>query len=86
MRDQFITFLLYFHKFLLFLFPLDTRTYQSVGRMFMLEPIEQLRTDLKSKISEGEEKIKTIEKSKEMYQRNVKDHENSIREMLSTRR
>ena len=66
--------------------PEDTRTYQSVGRMFMLEPIQQLRDDLKTKIGEGEEKIKSIEKSKEMYQRNVKDHENSIREMLSTRR
>merc|ERR1712183_94819 len=66
--------------------PAETRTYQSVGRMFILEPIDHLRDDLKTKIAEGEEKIKTIEKSKEQYQRNVKDHENSIREMLSTRR
>merc|ERR1712188_93103 len=66
--------------------PEDTRTYQSVGRMFILEPVQQLRTDLKTKISEGEEKIKTIEKNKEFLQKNVKDHENAIREMLTTRR
>ena len=67
-------------------FPEDTRTYQAVGRMFILEPIEQVRTDLKKKIDEGEVKIKTIEQNKEFLQKNVKDHENSIREMLSTRR
>ena len=66
--------------------PEETRTYQSVGRMFMLEPIDEVRTDLKKKIEEGEAKIKTIEQNKEFLQQNVKDHENSIREMLSTRR
>jgi len=66
--------------------PEETRTYQSVGRMFILEPVEQLRSDLKNKITEGEEKIKTIEKNKDFLQKNVKDHENAIREMLTTRR
>ena len=68
------------------LLPGDTRTYQSVGRMFILEPINQIQTDLKKKISEGEAKIKTIEQNKEHLQKSVKDHENSIREMLSARR
>lgn len=66
--------------------PEGTRTYQSIGRMFMLEPIDQVRADLKKKIEEGDAKIKTIEQNKEYLQKSVKDHENSIREMLSNRR
>ena len=54
--------------------------------MFMLEPIERIRSDLKKKIDEAESKIKTMEQNKIYLQKNVKDHENSIREMLSTRR
>ena len=68
------------------LLPNETRTYQAVGRMFILEPIDQIRSDLKKKIEDGESKIKTIEKNKEQLQKSVKDHENSIREMLATRR
>ena len=68
------------------LLPNGTRTYQAVGRMFILEPIDQIRSDLKKKIEDGESKIKTIEKNKEQLQKSVKDHENSIREMLATRR
>ncbi|XP_057311647.1 prefoldin subunit 1-like [Hydractinia symbiolongicarpus] len=66
--------------------PENTRTYQAVGRMFLLEPIDQVRSDLKKKIGDGEAKIKTIEQNKEYLQKSVKDHENSIREMLSARR
>lgn len=66
--------------------PENTRTYQAIGRMFLLEPIDQVRSDLKKKIRDGEAKIKTIEQNKEYLQKSVKDHENSIREMLSARR
>lgn len=66
--------------------PENTRTYQAIGRMFLLEPIDQVRSDLKKKIGDGEAKIKTIEQNKEYLQKSVKDHENSIREMLSARR
>eukprot|EP00111_Clytia_hemisphaerica_P008551 TCONS_00024976-protein len=65
--------------------PEDTRTYQAVGRMFMLEPISDVRANLKKKIKDGEEKIKTIETSKGHLQKSVKDQENNIREMLTSR-
>jgi len=65
--------------------PENTRTYQAVGRMFILEPITEVRANLKKKIKDGEEKIKTIEQNKGYLQKSVKDQENSIREMLSAR-
>lgn len=65
--------------------PEETRTYQAVGRMFMLEPINEVRASLKKKIKDGEEKVKTIDSNKEHLQKSVKDQENNIREMLSSR-
>ena len=65
--------------------PEDTRTYQAVGRMFMLEPISDVRSSLKKRIKEGEDKVKTIDQSKGHLQKSVKDQENNIREMLSAR-
>ena len=65
--------------------PEDTRTYQAIGRMFMLEPINEVRASLKKKIKEGEEKVKTIDLNKVHLQKSVKDQENNIREMLSAR-
>ena len=67
------------------LLPKETKTYQSVGRMFILEPINHVRSNLKTKIEEGELKIKAIEQTKERLQKSVKDQEDSIREMLSGR-
>lgn len=39
----------------------NTRTYQSVGRMFLLTEIPEIRTNLKTKVSMCTDKIKTLE-------------------------
>lgn len=65
--------------------PEETRTYQAVGRMFMLEPMSEVRSSLNKKIKEGEDKVKTIDQNKQRLQKSVKDQENNIREMLSSR-
>ena len=41
--------------------PTDTKTYESVGRMFVLKEITVARTNLENKIKSCEEKVKTLE-------------------------
>ena len=40
---------------------LNTKTYDSIGRMFMLAPLNQIKANLKKKQATAEEKIKTLE-------------------------
>lgn len=65
--------------------PSDIPTYQAVGRMFVLQPVSDIRKDLSQKLQSNEEKIKSIEANKEYLQRSVKEHEDNIREMLASR-
>jgi len=65
--------------------PTDTPTYESVGRMFVLQPVSDIRKELAEKLRGNEEKIKSIEANKEYLQRSVKEHEDNIREMLASR-
>jgi prefoldin subunit 1 len=41
--------------------PTDTKTYESVGRMFVLKEVTVARTNLENKIKGCEEKVKTLE-------------------------
>jgi len=63
----------------------DTKTYESIGRMFVLEPVSYIRKELEKKLQNNEEKIRSIEANKEYLQRSVKEHEDNIREMLASR-
>ncbi|KAJ7392179.1 Prefoldin subunit 1 [Desmophyllum pertusum] len=65
--------------------PADTHTYESVGRMFVLQPVSDIRKELAEKLHSNEDKIKSIEANKEYLQRSVKEHEDNIREMLASR-
>jgi len=65
--------------------PPDTRTYESIGRMFVLQSVSHIRKELEEKLHNNEDKIKSIEANKEYLQRSVKEHEDNIREMLASR-
>lgn len=41
--------------------PTDTKTYESVGRMFVLKEVTEARLNLDNKIKGCEEKVKTLE-------------------------
>ncbi|EDO46608.1 predicted protein, partial [Nematostella vectensis] len=66
--------------------PLDTNTYEAVGRMFVLQPVTDVRSTIAEKVKANEEKIKTIEGTKDYLQKSVKEQENNIREMLMHRK
>lgn len=62
--------------------PEDTRTYEGVGRMFMLQPIPEVRKNLTKKIQTADEKIKSINSNKSYLERSIKESEDNLREMI----
>ncbi|KAG5309705.1 PFD1 protein, partial [Pseudoatta argentina] len=62
--------------------PKDTRMYESVGRMFLLDNMNNIKENLDSRIKTSDEKIKTLENNKTYLQRSFKESENEIREMI----
>nr|CAG4650666.1 EOG090X0LK7 [Sida crystallina] len=68
------------------LLPSETKTYESLGRMFVLQESTNVRKNLENKVKTCEEKIKTLEASKTYLERNLKESENNIREMIQHRK
>nr|CAB3264794.1 prefoldin subunit 1-like [Phallusia mammillata] len=67
-------------------FPEDTKLYESVGRMFMLQPRETVKENLDSKHKQADEKINELKAKKTYLERSVKSSEENLREMVSQRR
>ncbi|KAG8221968.1 hypothetical protein J437_LFUL007809, partial [Ladona fulva] len=61
--------------------PSDTNAYLSVGRMFLLTEIPEIRETLLKRLSTCEEKIKTLEGSKTFLDRSLMDSKDNLREM-----
>lgn len=66
--------------------PENTRMYEGVGRMFILQSKEEVNNQLIDKQKTAEEKIKELEQKKTYLERSVKEAEDNIREMLMSRR
>ncbi|XP_074650779.1 prefoldin subunit 1-like [Tubulanus polymorphus] len=60
----------------------DTKTYEGVGRMFILQPMPVVKSHLEKKVKVSEEKIKTIESQKVYLERNMKESEDNLRELV----
>ncbi|XP_016946137.1 prefoldin subunit 1 [Drosophila biarmipes] len=63
-----------------------TRVYQSVGRMFLLTDVQNMREDLKSKQEKCDKAIELLEKKKEFLQKSLKDQEDGLRELVQQRK
>ncbi|XP_041864294.1 prefoldin subunit 1 isoform X1 [Melanotaenia boesemani] len=66
--------------------PDNTRLYEGVGRMFILQSKEEINNLLMDKQKTVDEKIKELEQKKVYLERSVKEAEDNIREMLLSRR
>nr|ACO15483.1 Prefoldin subunit 1 [Caligus clemensi] len=64
----------------------DVRVYESLGRMFMLATKEDVKKDLVDRRTKAAEKIKVLEGNKEYLERNLKENENSLRELVLQKR
>uniref|UniRef100_A0A8C6SLK6 Prefoldin subunit 1 n=1 Tax=Neogobius melanostomus TaxID=47308 RepID=A0A8C6SLK6_9GOBI len=66
--------------------PDNTRLYEGVGRMFILQSKEEINNQLMDKRRTADEKIQELEQKKQYLERSVKEAEDNIREMLMSRR
>ncbi|XP_076606987.1 prefoldin subunit 1 isoform X1 [Chaetodon auriga] len=66
--------------------PDNTRLYEGVGRMFILQSKEEINNQLMDRQKTADEKIKELEQKKVYLERSVKEAEDNIREMLLSRR
>ncbi|XP_058819106.1 prefoldin subunit 1 [Topomyia yanbarensis] len=64
----------------------DTKVYASVGRMFVLSNVTSLTDEMKLKQSNFEEMISQCEKNKEFLLKNLKEQEDSLRELVQQKR
>lgn len=65
--------------------PANTKTYESVGRMFILDDIATIKKGLDKRMKSADEKIKTLESNKAFLERSLKDNANNVREMVQQR-
>lgn len=59
-----------------------TKTYESIGRMFVLTGIDEVKENLKKKQAASEEKIKVLENNKVYLENSMKEATNSLRELI----
>ncbi|XP_051857987.1 prefoldin subunit 1 [Drosophila nasuta] len=64
----------------------DTKVYLSVGRMFLLTDVQNMRDELKSKQDKCDKAIELLEKKKEFLQKSLKDQEDGLRELVQQRK
>jgi prefoldin subunit 1 len=65
--------------------PSGTPTFEGVGRMFLLTEVADVRSNLENKIRLADEKIKSLEANKTYLERNLKDSEDNLREMVNSK-
>ncbi|CAH1119843.1 unnamed protein product [Phaedon cochleariae] len=63
-----------------------TRTYESVGRMFYLTPVEKVKENLGNKQKTAEEKIKVLESSKSYLENSLQEATKNLRELVQTKK
>ncbi|XP_053677159.1 prefoldin subunit 1 [Anopheles nili] len=64
----------------------DTRVYASVGRMYVLNDVSSLTSQLKANQASYEEMIGQCEKNKDFLIKNLKEQEESLRELVQQKK
>merc|ERR1712142_993936 len=60
----------------------STRVYDSVGRMFLLTDVPNVREGLKEKVEKCNTKISSLQTNKEYLERSLNESQNNLREMI----
>ncbi|CAH0546386.1 unnamed protein product [Brassicogethes aeneus] len=63
-----------------------TKTYESVGRMFLLTPLPDVKEHLQIKQTAAEEKIKVLESNKTYLEGSLVEATNALRELVQQKR
>ena len=65
--------------------PEQTRLYEGVGRMFILQPPTEIKKQLDNKMKASEEKIESLQGTKSYLEKSIKESEDNLREMVTSR-
>ena len=71
---------------ILFIYDIYLKVYESVGRMFLLSDIANVRSGLDKKTDNLKEKISVLNSNKEYLDRQVKEQENNLRELITSKK
>ncbi|XP_022087488.1 prefoldin subunit 1-like [Acanthaster planci] len=63
--------------------PANTRVYEGVGRMFLLQDIAKVREALDGRVQTADDKIKKLQNNKAYLERTLKESETNLREMVA---
>ncbi|CAH2262219.1 prefoldin subunit 1-like [Pararge aegeria] len=66
--------------------PPETKTYESVGRMFLLTDLAEIKSNLSNRTALLTSRTVELENSKEYLEKNLKESENNIREMVQQKK
>jgi len=66
--------------------PEETKVYESAGRMFLLSDIKSVRSGLDKKNEAVKEKIHTLIGNKEYLEKQIKESENNLRELVMAKK
>lgn len=64
----------------------NTKTFESVGRMFVSKPKSQVEESIRKKQSVADEKIKTLEGQMQYLDNSLKEATNSLRELVQQKK
>ncbi|KAG5675110.1 hypothetical protein PVAND_005039 [Polypedilum vanderplanki] len=64
----------------------NANVYSAVGRCFILSSVPEIKEDLKLKQEKVEGVVVSCEKSKEVLQKNLKEQENALRELVDAKK
>lgn len=63
-----------------------TNTYEAVGRMFILTPLNNVKENLQKKQNTADEKIKLLENRKIYLENNLREAADSLRELVQQKK
>ncbi|CAG9781940.1 unnamed protein product [Diatraea saccharalis] len=66
--------------------PPGTKTYESIGRMFLFTDLEEVKTNLKSREAQLTARSAEFESNKKYLEKNLKESQDNIREMVQQRK
>eukprot|EP00271_Cylindrocystis_brebissonii_P003228 TRINITY_DN13998_c0_g2_i1.p1 TRINITY_DN13998_c0_g2~~TRINITY_DN13998_c0_g2_i1.p1 ORF type:complete len:139 (+),score=43.78 TRINITY_DN13998_c0_g2_i1:139-555(+) len=62
--------------------PVDTDTYRQLGKAFVLENLDALKSEEREKVKASERAIEALQSSKSYLERQMKDVENNFKELV----
>lgn len=66
--------------------PPGTKTYESIGRMFLLTDMDEVKSNLKNREAQLTTRTTELENNKQYLEKNLKESEDNIREMVQQRK